>query len=528
MGMAAVDYKEVQGIVRFGYRKLTEASFLLLTIRDIAAARAWLAAAPISDAVACASSPRTAMQVAFTSGGLERLALSPDVLAGFAPEFLVGLTGDSSRSLLLGDVGASAPLHWQWGAPGRVPHLLVMLYAQPNALHDWSAEVQDANFKAAFDLLKCLPTSDLGGVEPFGFPDGVSQPKVDWERSLSTAHEQLAYSNVVSLGEFLLGYPNEYGRYTDRPLLPALDSAAAALPIAEDEPTQRDFGRNGCYLVLRTLEQDVSGFWRFVNEKAAGSAEGREALASAMVGRKLDGTPLAPLAAATIDGIDPATAAQNQFTFDTDTEGTQCPFGAHIRRANPRNADLPTPLAPFFKRQLVRFGLAPKGHGVAALRGDAKASTRFHRILRRGREYGTRVPMEQAIADSSGSGPHGIHFICLAANLVRQFEFLQSSWLMSSKFDAMTDESDPLLGNRQPVAGCCPANAFSRPRQGDLPDRIEGLPQFITVKGGAYFFLPSLPALRYIAALTAESPAPLPGEKIAVNKFETMGKGAQT
>ena len=504
MSMAAVDYSEVQGIVRFGYRTLTESSFLLLTIRDAAAARVWLAAAPISNAVACPSAPKTALQVAFTSQGLERLSLPPEVMAGFASEFVVGLSGDPGRSLLLGDVEESAPQHWEWGESSRMPHLLVLLYAQPGALHDWSAAVQDANFRSAFDLLVCLSTSSLGGAEPFGFQDGFSQPKLDWERTKSTAHEQLAYSNVASLGEFLLGYPNEYGRYTGRPLLPAADPAAAVLPLAEDDPSQRDFGRNGCYLVLRTLEQDVSGFWRFIDQQAAGVAEEREALASAMVGRQRDGTPLVPLTAQPIDGIGSDTAAQNQFTFDSDTEGTNCPFGAHIRRANPRNADLPTPLAPFFKRQLERFGLAPRGNGVDALRGDAKASTRFHRILRRGREYGTRVTPEQAIAGPADIGPHGIHFICLVANLVRQFEFLQSAWLMSTKFDAMTDENDPLLGSRQPVAGVCPADTFSRPHPGGPPDRIAGLPRFITVKGGAYFFLPSLPAIRYIAALQGE------------------------
>ena len=33
-----------------------------------------------------------------------------------------------------------------------------------------------------------------------------------------------------------------------------------------------------------------------------------------------------------------------------------------------------------------------------------------------------------------------------------------------------------------------------------LRQRVEGLPQFVTVRGGAYFFLPGRRALRYIAS----------------------------
>ena len=73
--------------------------------------------------------------------------------------------------------------------------------------------------------------------------------------------------------------------------------------------------------------------------------------------------------------------------------------------------------------------------------------------------------------------------------------------MMSTKFDALTEESDPLLGNRAPVEGCPFSDIFSRPREDGVRDRISGVPQFVAVKGGAYFFLPSLGAIRYLARL---------------------------
>ena len=74
----------------------------------------------------------------------------------------------------------------------------------------------------AFALLRVLDTTDMGGHEPFGFTDGVSQPSIDWHARRAPDEEAiLPYGNLISAGEFVLGYPNEYGQYTDRPLLDA-------------------------------------------------------------------------------------------------------------------------------------------------------------------------------------------------------------------------------------------------------------------------------------------------------------------
>ena len=491
---AEVDFEQVQGLVRFGYGRLTECVFLLLTIRDAEAAQRWLATAPVSNAVALATAPSAALQVAFTPQGLLRLGLAPDLLAQFSLEFRSGLATEPARSRLLGDAGGSAPANWAWGAEPSSLHMLMMLYAQPGKLAAWRAQLQTPEWATAFGLAHELATTNLGGVEPFGFTDGLSQPALDWDRQRTAPAIEDAYTNQIALGEFLLGYPNEYDRYTERPLLPAGDAHADALPLAEEQGPLRDFGKNGCYLVLRTLEQDVAGFERFIAENAGPEPGAADRLASAMVGRLRDGTALATAATGEIPGVAPADA-KNQFTFAGDPDATQCPYGAHIRRANPRNGDLPAPKQSGLRRLLTLVGI-----GSRTLQADAKASSRFHRILRRGREYGTPPGPAEA---PERTGPCGIHFIGLAANLARQFEFLQSAWITSTKFDAMTDESDPLLGSREPIPGGAATDCFSIPGSEGPARKICGLPRFVSVRGGAYFFLPSLPAIQYLARVRA-------------------------
>jgi len=140
------------------------------------------------------------------------------------------------------------------------------------------------------------------------------------------------------------------------------------------------------------------------------------------------------------------------------------------------------------------------GFGPNGFRDDLMSSVRFHRILRRGREYGSELTPENALAPGPADEPkRGLHFICLNANIARQFEFLQNAWLSSTKFSGLTEESDPLLGNRQAIAGCPVTANFTVQRDGALGRRVSGLPQFVTMRGGAYFFLPSLRALRYFA-----------------------------
>ena len=135
---------------------------------------------------------------------------------------------------------------------------------------------------------------------------------------------------------------------------------------------------------------------------------------------------------------------------------------------------------------------------AAVRQQDRVASTRFHRLLRRGRKYGA-ASLAESLAGSPGAEA-GIHFICLGANLARQFEFVQNAWMVGTKFDGLTAESDPLLGRRLPAPEGTRTDRYSIPQPGG-PDRcVVGMPAFVTVVGGAYFFLPGIRALRYLAA----------------------------
>src|SRR6185437_2272103 len=208
-----------------------------------------------------------------------------------------------------------------------------------------------------------------------------------------------------------------------------------------------------------------------------------------MVGRTRAGDPLVPIQTEPIAGTDPRTIKQNQFTYEADPAGTRCPFGAHIRRTNPRNSDFPERRPDALRRLITILGVGPKG-----FYDDLISSVRFHRILRRGREYGSELSPEQALQQPPPNEPRGLHFICLNAKISRQFEFLQNAWIANTKFSGLTGESDPLLGNRKPIPGCPVTGNFTMPKSSSLSHRVSGLPQFVTVRGGAYFFLPSLPA----------------------------------
>jgi deferrochelatase/peroxidase EfeB len=508
MQLSDADFGDIQGLVRFGHRHLKSAQFVLAHVADPIAARRWLAAkaAPPMGAVdplAVTTAvkielPDAALQVAFTHHGLVKLGVSLSVLKDFASEFRFGMS-EKNRARRLGDVGRNDPACWDWGGAGNVPHVLVMLYARPCKFDALAADLESQLLASGFSNLKIRTTHDMHDVEPFGFADGISQPEIDWAREKPVRSRITTdYTNMAALGEFLLGYPNEYGKYTDRPLLDPHDDPKGILPLAEDRPGKRDFGRNGTFLVVRDLQQHVRRFWQFIDREAGPTPHQRAILAHSMVGRTIAGDPIVRLRERPIPGVgrDTQDVWYNQFTFEDDPAGTTCPFGAHVRRANPRNPDVPYGSDNFAIRLLRLIGFDGRGP-----HDGVPASTRFHRILRRGREYGTRLTPEEAIASDAQDDvdERGLRFMCLNASILRQFEFVQSSWLASSKFDALTGESDPLVGNRLPLANGSVTDGFTLPREGGLPRHLCGLQQFVTVRGGAYFFLPGMSALRYIA-----------------------------
>jgi deferrochelatase/peroxidase EfeB len=519
-----IDKADIQAIARTAFDSLKGASYMLLRVVEPQAARRWLRdLGPASLATLTAGRIEETCQVAFTAAGLRALGLDGTIVGCFSPEFVEGMAGDENRSRRLGDTGANAPVNWKWGVGEREPHILLILFASDFArLKPFADRMQQQALDAGLSLIEILPTSDMNNVEPFGFADGISQPSFDWDRPRTPGTTaDLDYTNLLALGELLLGHRNEYGLLTERPLLAAGEKNAAVLPKGPAE--NRDLGLNGSYLVYRQLAQDVRGFWRWVAQEAARAGVATSELAESMVGRRLNGTPLADLTLGLeIPGVEPRNADRNDFLYDTDPDGLSCPIGAHIRRANPRTGDAPGGRQGPLDNLLVMLGLTMRrDRGVTSstlpwprnttiwpfvrTEDDAIASARFHRILRRGREYGAKIDRDAALDPATPDPEAGIHFLCLNANIARQFEFVQSAWIASAKFGALSGEQDPLLGNREPfpttpVASPQPTDGFSRPGAPPQCRHATGLPQFVRVCGGAYFFLPGLTALKWIAS----------------------------
>jgi Dyp-type peroxidase family len=455
-----MDLDDLQGLIARGFPSLKAASYVLLGITAPDQARAWLASLPLT--AGGDRQPERALNLAFTAAGLRKLGLDPAVLDQFSNELTAGMTTPHRRRML-GDLGPSAPEQWLWGGPSTpaIDALLLVFAVDETALASQLAALANS-YAGVTEILRLDATIDLDGREHFGFADGISQPTI-----AGLSNRMDLPSNTIQPGEIVLGYPNEYGRFTDRPLLDAAADPTGVLPRDAAGSGKPDLARNGAYLVFRQLSQDVRGFWGFVDQAVGGDAQRRTWLAAKMVGRWPSGAPLtlAP------DEDAPNIATYNDFTYHHfDADGLGCPIGAHVRRSHPRDSLDPDP-------------------------GTERSVSldRRHRVLRRGREYGPPVsdPLSAAPPDDPD---RGLYFICLVANIARQFEFIQHTWLNNPKFGEHYDEPDPIVGYH-------PAGAanFSIPAT-PIRERYHDLPQFVTTRGGAYFFLPGLRAVRFLTA----------------------------
>ena len=453
MSKTRLDLDDIQGLLARGYGGLRFATFLLLAVEDPRAAGRTLGGWMTQLTTAARRPGETALNLALTAAGIEALAPGTAGTAGFSEQFSSGMT-TGYRSRLLGDTEDDDPHGWDWGAPGTdTVHVLLLVYADSaERLATRCAELTAEAGSGELRVLHQLATSELKLQENFGFHDGISQPPIEGLGNGPAA-------GAVRAGEFVLGYPNEYGLLTDRPLLPPDADPAGILP-RESGIGAPDLGRNGSYLVLRTLRQDVGAFHAFT-EAATRDAAGRpdperQALLGAkMVGRWPSGAPLS--LSPTHD--DPSLADSNDFAYHSnDPRGMACPLGSHVRRTNPRDS------------------LEPQPGTDASL-----AINRRHRLLRRGRSYG------------SPDGDCGVHFICLNANLARQYELVQHTWVNNPVFNQLENETDPLVGTRR-----AKRSYFTTPAR-PARRRYAELPQFVHVRGGAYFFLPGLRALKFIA-----------------------------
>lgn len=488
VGLDAAARADTQGLVTSGFGHLPACAYGFARFKDREAAQRWLAS--LLPAVTTAVSWRTApdrpkarpeatLNVAFTVSGLRALGLGESVVGTFPGEFVQGMA-HPERSVVLGDTGSASPERWSIGGPGQPVDVLLVICGRDA---DWVEREMGTRLEG----LRSGGGGEVVGVEAaylpvhgrehFGFRDGIAGVEI-----------QGITGRGIRTGECLLGYENEYGICPPTPLVRAGDDPRGVL-AASANPFHtglgwKDLGLHGTYLVYRKLVQRVAAFWGFMEAESRrwrGVADPRFMvwLASKAVGRWPNGAPLtlAP------DGDEPELRDQDDFLYaEADSRGYGCPFAAHIRRANPR--DMIRPAAP------------PESSRMSAR----------HRLLRRGRVFGEPL-FDPTALDRAGAGwaggeivgmkddgrERGLHFVVVNASLRGQFEFVQQSWMNNPHFNGVANQSDPLSSRSE---GHVP-DGFVVPRPG-LDLRTAPVPNFVEVRGGGYFFMPSLRALRYL------------------------------
>jgi Dyp-type peroxidase family len=500
-----MDLSDIQGLVFHAYRRHPYAAYALLRFQpDPAAARRWLAelveSRTIDDAtpkdVGPEGRPGVRVNLAFTYSGLERIGLCQEALDSFPLTFREGLglawpdhhTPDH-RSRILGDVGDSAPHNWAWGyqADGRRVDGILMVFAiDPESMHAevnrWLTRAISVGAMARDSetrLYGSFPLDPREPVrEPFGFVDGISQPVLKGALAQLQRSGKRAQPEIHELedGEILLGHRDGARQVTRTPTLPEWRDPTSILTAARDDAGRRrsanedtgrrDLGYNGTYLVFRQLAQNVEAFEAACGRHSDDLGISPEYFKALLVGRWANGSPLMKCPIDHDAALDNAPAG-NDFSYRNDPAGERCPIGSHVRRANPRDS----------------LGEDPAESWRVANR---------HRLLRRGRPYHTLEG-------------RGLQFICLNADIARQFEFVQQNWINDTTFGRVTGEDDPLVGSRQGLAHAG-AMTLPPPPETRVPRRMLGLERFVTVQGGAYGFLPSLTALRYLAELPQPAP----------------------
>jgi Dyp-type peroxidase family len=409
------------------------------------AGRQWLAG--LIDKVGTAKTVGSAspdprwVSVAFTSNGLRALGLDDAALASFPEEFRQGM---GARASILGLTGANAPEHWidHWADEPNHPavHAIVILFARDVAERDRCTQ-EHARYLETIDGVKLLSGLDLQANPPYDAPHehfGYRDRLSIMPIAGTGEPVQPGSGPAVAAGEFFLGYADETG------LQPQL-------------PTPTALSRNGSYIAYLRMQEHVGAFREFLRQHGE-TPEQQELLAAKLMGRWRSGAPL--VLAPTKD--DPELAGDMQRTNDfdyaqMDSHGYACPVGAHIRRMNPR---------------------------------DTVPSIQRHRMIRRGATYGPPLP-EDAPEDGVD---RGIAAFIGCASLVRQFEFAMNVWTNDPRFMQLGNERDPIIGTQD---GTFDMTIPARP----IRKKIEGLPAFTTVRSGAYFFLPGIRALRYLASL---------------------------
>jgi Dyp-type peroxidase family len=523
---------DIQGIIVYGYGNLPATCYLLLQITDAAGAQTWLGemAGVVSNAVPVPNRedrPPISVNLAFTAAGLRALGLEslPDpsdpsrsVMNTFPDEFRDGMSR-RDRARILGDNGQSDPRRWEFGGaigddyvPDEVkePHVLLMLFASDGDLLGDLYRREKSRWEATGGITPLSEENEvaLRDAEHFGFRDGITNPVIAGTRDHAERDER-----PLCAGEFILGYRNEYGTFPFTPVVPADADKTEVLPpvcrhaegSTAELPPMKDLGRNGSYLVYRKLKQDVAGFWRYCAEQAAGAdhVNKQERIAAKMVGRWPGGAPLV-LSPNTDDPALGNDAEQSdRFLYaQEDPHGFHCPLGAHVRRANPRDHLVGDPENKEDRQESLVI------------------SSR-HRILRRGRPYGP--PLENARSGQDDGRERGLIFISIVANIARQFEFVQQTWLNNPKFLGLYSDRDPISGDNFDPVTVDRSDSIDIPCRFTIPQkyvrrRLVDVPRFVTVRGGAYFFLPSISAICFLAGVSR--PPLIPEQTIPHNALK--------
>lgn len=459
---------DVQGLAVYAYKRHPWSRFFLLRF-DAGEPRAWLRRVVALVTSARESDAPFRFNLAFSARGLGALGLAEDELATFSREFVQGMA-HPERSHVLGDHFSDDPRGWQFGNDAAPVDALVMLYCRTQAELETRTLELDA-LLAKYGVKRSVEDQDVrlpeDGREHFGFADGLAQPFIR-----GSGRKRLPGEDKLATGELLLGYANAYGKLTPVPTARAR-RGTREMPFPGPGTDRVSLGYNGTYLVLRKLQQKVGAFWAYcweaaLAEGAPNVAERAKLIAARFVGRWPNGVPLveAPLSEQA------PRAGLNDFRFrDRDPEGLRCPLGAHVRRANPRDM----------------FGANAK---------EGLHDANLHRIVRRGRAYGPKLPGDMPREDDGVE--RGLYFVALNANLNRQFEFIQQSWLNNCKFAGLGAERDPLMGKEAQDFDDRPVPRVFTVQNRPVRDRYEELPKVVQVRGGEYFFLPGLRALNFL------------------------------
>ena len=474
---------DIQKLFTRGYR--AECSrHLILTVLHAALARQFLHQLCLSDWLVDANQPwdgragRCALSLGITFAGLKKLELDDrllDVLRAKAPAFAQGAWARAKDQL--GDVGDSAPGRWEASFGPDSAHLLLILHAN-----------EVTNLAAATDKLKLLAHEQAfaphwaahdgvhlgpgaaGRRVHFDMLDGLSKPAILPE---PPGPEDLpnAARNSHRLGEFVLGYDNDDQINPWR--LAAERPASTRVPADEQSRALADFFKNGSFAAFRKMAQDEAAFRSFVRQQAQ-RLQGKHTLAKAeafirakLLGRWDDGRVVQ--AKDTMDSGPTGPAVAATFDFAGDQAGLGCPFGAHIRRMNPRD----DPVVPIRRRPLLRRGMP---YGEAYLRDDGQN-------------------------DGQERGLLGLFF---CASLDHQFEHLVGQWANDTPMGPNNrgNARDPLIGQNDTSV-----HVYEIPLSDTTALAMRGLEPFVTTKGTLYAFFPSLSAIKQLA----EPPAPVHG-----------------